>query len=226
MIRSDAWNGATQAFLSFKDVMFATGKAKTYEELARWADDNGESSLAEEARKSAADVDNTEADFNRLCIGPFRLVVPPYESVWRSRTRVLNNRYTATCRVSYAEVGLTIDPKLNEMPDYFGNELEFLYYIAALREKHLSAGHKDVAEALEDAGERFWCEHLGHWYGDFLDAMQKEAVLPFWKEWARVLKNWLGTFFNGCELTEFMTGLEQEVKAPASFKTRNEHEKR
>ena len=123
---------AAQSLHAFKETFFQPGSPAALESLSRWARSAGHPMLAAEAEMAARDTDAAEAEFNRMCIGPYRLTVPPYESVWRSHGRVLNNRYSAAVEYAFSEVGLTSHGKLNEMPDFFGNELEFLSCVASM----------------------------------------------------------------------------------------------
>lgn len=99
---------AAQSLHAFKETFFQPGSPAALESLSRWARSAGHPMLA------------AEAEFNRMCIGPYRLTVPPYESVWRSHGRVLNNRYSAAVEYAFSEVGLTSHGKLNEMR-FFGH---------------------------------------------------------------------------------------------------------
>ncbi|MCI5851805.1 MAG: molecular chaperone TorD family protein [Sutterellaceae bacterium] len=221
MLNQDGWGALKGFFQVFKDAPLQAGKKETYVALAEWARASGEQLLALSAEEAESDPYRAEADFNRMCIGPGRLTVPPYESVWRTGTRIMNNRFTEAVRHSYAEAGLVVNPGMKEMPDFFGNELEFLYYLTSLLEAHKKLGHEDVCDALEEAADRFWAEHLGHWATKFLAAIEADARATVWKEWARVLSRNLENLFANVPLSSAMTGLESVVAPPATFEKRN-----
>ena len=216
MVTREGCAGARDFFLAFKEGCQNAGKKETFQRLSSWAQNNGEEALARVAGKFAGSAEAAEVDFNRMCIGPGKLTVPPYESVWRTHTRILNNRYSAAVLHSYAEVGLALDPRFNEMADFFGNELEFLYYLASLLQAHEKAGHTEVCEALAEAANRFWAEHLGHWAHDFLLALAQDAQEAVWKEWARVLDRKLSSLFEGVSLSQDMTGMEKTIAVPSA----------
>lgn len=159
---------AAQSLHAFKETFFQPGSPAALESLSRWARSAGHPMLAAEAEMAARDTDAAEAEFNRMCIGPYRLTVPPYESVWRSHGRVLNNRYSAAVEYAFSEVGLTSHGKLNEMPDFFGNELEFLSCVASMSFQYRQKGDAAAADELEAIFRRFWSQHLGHWGIRFL----------------------------------------------------------
>ncbi len=204
-------------FLSaMKDVLFATGKPESYRKVADWATAHGNAELSSAALEAAGDVDEAEADFNRMCIGPYRLSVPPYESVWRASGRMLNNRFSAAVEHSYAELGLTVSRSLNEPCDFFAYEIEFMYCAAALAASNEDAGETENAAALVEMFNRFWAEHLGHWAVKFLSALEDDARHPFWRAWAHELNARLSDFTVGIALSNHMTGVEAIVAPPAS----------
>ncbi len=215
---SPTLDSRAEALAAFKDVLFFTGKPESYEKLADWARRQGRTELELRARQAAGDVDECEADFNRMCIGPYRLTVPPYESVWRTSGRVLNNRYSAAVEHSYAELGLAVGKSLNEPCDFFAYELEFLYCAAALAQANEAQGKCDEAKALNEMFDRFWAEHLGHWAPAFLEALQADARHDFWRVWARELAAALTGITARVALSNHMTGMQAPVAAPASRK--------
>ena len=75
-------NGQRKTLEVFKDLFLKPGLASTYRNLSDWAERSGYPALAKEAADASAAPEETEAEFNRLCIGPYRLVVIPYESAW------------------------------------------------------------------------------------------------------------------------------------------------
>lgn len=201
---------------AMKDVLFATGRPESYRKVADWAAANGIDELKNSALEAAGDVDEAEADFNRMCIGPYRLSVPPYESVWRAAGRMLNNRFSAAVEHSYAELGLTVSRSLNEPCDFFAYEIEFMYCAAALSAANSDAGKAEDAATLAEMFNRFWAEHLGHWAPEFLSALEADARHPFWRAWAHELNARLADFTAGIALSNHMTGVEAVVAPPRS----------
>ena len=153
-----------------------------------------------------------------MCIGPYRLTVPPYESVWRTGRRVLNNRFSAAVQYSYEEIGLAVGD-MNEPVDFFGYELEFCYATHALASAYEKEGKTQEAELLREAASRFWAEHLGHWAGKFLEAMQQDARHPFWRAWAQTLSELLTVQHKDIALSNTMSGEETTavVQPPRSL---------
>ena len=83
-------NGQKKMLEVFKDLFLKPGLPSTCSNLQLWAQSSGYPALAEEAKEAALHPEETEAEFNRLCIGPYRLIVVPYESAWVTGSRKLN----------------------------------------------------------------------------------------------------------------------------------------
>ncbi len=208
----------THSLHVFKEVLFHAGDANAYRALGIWANANGDTALATAVEEALKNVDDAEADFNRMCIGPYKLTVPPYESVWRSPGRTMNTRYSAAAKYAYAEAGLSVNPDFNELSDFIGNELEFLSILLIAKVEHAAAGNPELSEMAQETADRFWAEHLGHWYKDFLEGIVKESGHPFWGQWAVSLQRVLTEGFGAIELRSTMTGMEVPVSAPVSLK--------
>lgn len=199
---------------AFKTVAFAPGKAQTYEALLSWARQNHKVAFADTLSEYAGQLDDLEADYNRMCIGPYRLTVAPYESVWFG-TRVLNTRRTEVVRWFYAQFGLVSNDKgFNEPADYFGYELEFLGYLAVLCKELTRKGETDKATEVIEWLNTFWAEHLGHWYDKYLQAIAADSAVEIIRSWAIVLQTELGKLFSDVALKGMTTGLEEEKVAP------------
>ncbi|MBY5979370.1 TorD/DmsD family molecular chaperone [Ferrimonas balearica] len=179
-------------YQAFKDMVFQPGLAKNLDALIAVLEQSGlYPELLAEARTLRPEPQRLEYDFNRMCIGPYRLTVPPYESVYRSGKSVLNSHHTVDVHAYYQQLGLTIEPRFNEPADYIGNELEFLYCASALASEHRRAGRDGVAEELDQLARQFLTEHLGLWCGDFADKMVAHAREPFWRLYGVALNHYV-----------------------------------
>ncbi|MBY6185100.1 molecular chaperone TorD family protein [Marinobacter hydrocarbonoclasticus] len=179
-------------YQAFKGMVFQPGLADNLDALIRVLEQGDQyPELLAEARKMRAMPERLEFDFNRMCIGPYRLTVPPYESVYRSGKSVLNSHHTVNVHAFYQQLGLTIEPRFNEPADYIGNELEFLYCVSALTSEHRHAGNADVAGELEALAQQFLTEHLGAWCGDFTDKLMEHAREPFWRHYGAALNHYV-----------------------------------
>ena len=81
--------------------------------------DKSKGSLFSEIAESASltsDIDALRIDYSRLFIGPYRLLAPPYGSVYLENTRRIMGNSTLDVRDKYADEGLRLDIK--EDPDH------------------------------------------------------------------------------------------------------------
>lgn len=182
-------NGQKKALEVFKDLFLKPGLTSTYSNLGHWALTNGYLALAKEAKEAALHPEETEAEFNRLCIGPYRLIVVPYESAWVTGSRKLNGPVTEDVANFYAAAGLSSASPLNELPDFFGNELEFLYFLAALSEEVCEKGNSEqLLKDIQGLSDSFRSVHFDKWFEPFLDAIAENTNQNFWKEASAALK--------------------------------------
>lgn len=182
-------NGQKKTLEVFKDLFLKPGLPSTYSNLQLWAQGSGYPALAVEAKEAALHPEETEAEFNRLCIGPYRLIVAPYESAWVTGSRKLNGPVAEDVANFYAAAGLSSASLLNELPDFFGNELEFLYFLDALSEEVRGKGSQEqLLKDIQGLSEAFRTEHFDKWYEPFLDAIAENTNQSFWKEASAALK--------------------------------------
>jgi TorA maturation chaperone TorD len=142
------------------------------------ATDRGRDLLLTSA-SAGEDADAVGRDFARLFVGPGRLQAPPWESVHRSRERLLFEAETFQVREWYARYGLEA-PRLNREPDdHIGLELEFL---ATLAERAITALEEDRPEdagELVSAHQGFLAEHVLPWAPALMDLIRENAETSF-----------------------------------------------
>ena len=113
-----------QAFHAFKGMLFEPSNPESLERLIAYFEAQGGAPALLEAAKAHQDNPlELECDFNRMCIGPTRLLVPPYESVYRATGRQINTDKTVAVAEFYQHIGLVVDEGLSEPADFIGNEL-------------------------------------------------------------------------------------------------------
>ncbi len=160
--------------------------------------DKSKGSLFSEIAESASLTNNIEAlriDYSRLFIGPYRLLAPPYGSVYLENTRRVMGNSTLGARDKYADEGLRIDIK--EAPDHIAIELEFMYYLISKEiEASLSAESIDATSYLIKQKD-FLDAHLGIWVSDFSNNIAVNAETAFYRDLARQTKSFIEEDFKG-----------------------------
>lgn len=216
-MKSSDCRNAAEMLNAFKQVMFAPGKAATWQNLLEWARGHDEAGFAASLAGFELRLDDLEAEFNRLCVGPRRKIVPPYESVWTG-ARELYSRMTVAVAWFYAQAGLVTRQKtFNEPADFFGSELEFLECLLTVAAEAKEPQATDKKEVMEFS-EAFWAEHLGHWAKPFLNAMATNSKEPILSAWAEKLNEQLDSFFGGIALQKPVHGIEQPNESIPIYK--------
>ncbi len=124
-------------------------------------------------------------EFNRLFVGPDRLLAPPYETVYRSNDRVLMQADTMIIRNFYAEAGLEV-AHLNQVPDdHIAFELEFICFLL-----HQLFNETDEVEwdKTEELYQTFFQTRFSKWVGDHCDDIIKFSQSDICTGMAMVLK--------------------------------------
>ncbi|GIU25114.1 hypothetical protein TUM4644_20160 [Shewanella colwelliana] len=180
------------AYHAFKSMMFAPSDLNALAGLIAYLQQaRPESPLLSEAMKFSSDSSELEFDFNRMCIGPYKLLVAPYESVYLSGNHQIFTEETVKVAQFYQQIGLIIDDSFNEPADFIGNELEFLYCLHAMAsEQHALDKHEYVA-ALHELANEFLEMHLGRWITPFCEGIIQHATQAFWREFAKELLHFI-----------------------------------
>ena len=130
-------------------------------------------------------------DFNRLFVGPGHLAAPPWESVYRSRERLVFGEQTLAVRAFYRSFGLESKKRHTEPDDHISLELEFMAWLCK------QAAKPDIStEKLNFymSGQiRFLSGHILEWAPALCDDISKAAESDFFRGLALLTKHWLKT---------------------------------
>lgn len=134
------------------------------------------------------EIEQLRIDYSKLFVGPFKLLAPPYGSVYLEGGRRVMGESTLDAHNRYREVGLDISGDLKEVPDHIAIELEFMYYLVL---KEIEAiGNSDFENALDYLNKQkgFLEDHLGVWVSEFANIVEENAGTDFYRNLARVTK--------------------------------------
>ena len=160
----------------YKSLFFGVSKEKLLNLSEFLAMTEPESELVGVSLQMAESVEAVEIEYNRLCVGPYRLVAPPYESVYLGASRELFTKVTAEVEEHYQSIGLMANRNSGEPADFIGNELEYLFVLHC---KYLEEG-SDKTD-LDNKIDGFISAHLSQWYEAFLNDISCNTSMPFWK---------------------------------------------
>lgn len=130
------------------------------------------------------DLERMRLDFARLFIGPYRLLAPPYGSIYLESRRSIMGRSTSDVIRFYNQAGLEIAPAYKEAPDHISVELEFMYYLIFKEIRMLKRQDFDCVEAFIVDQRDFLQDHLGPWIPAFLQIVKAEAHTDFYRHLA------------------------------------------
>lgn len=123
---------------------------------------------------SNLDIAELSSDYTRLFIGPYKLLAPAWESVYRSADRLVCQQSLLEVKELYREAGLVLNTG-NFLDDHIGIELEFMSYL-----------YKNNINELK---EKFIREHLIKWVPLFCNDIIKHAQTSFYKDLALFTKD-------------------------------------
>ncbi|MCR4308597.1 MAG: molecular chaperone TorD family protein [Deltaproteobacteria bacterium] len=177
--------------------------------------------LAPEAARFARDaayaggqvsLESLAVEHARLFIGPFKLVAPPYGSLYLDDAKTVMGESTGRVSSFYASCGLHLADDFHEMPDHIAAELEFLSFLVHRQRESAAAGDPGEANRFAGLQRSFLDRFLLPWLPPFTRSILEGTESPFYQAIAR------------CTET-FVTGDRDYLERPsgASRDTANPH---
>ena len=120
-------------------------------------------------------------DFNRLFVGPGEMLATPWESVYRSKTKLTFQEPTLQVRALYERFGVRAPAVHREPDDHLGLELAF---VATLSDLAAQATAKDDGTRLTrcfEAQKDFLRDHLLAWAPACLVLVEKHAETDYYR---------------------------------------------
>ncbi|MGD2124923.1 MAG: molecular chaperone TorD family protein [Desulfobacteraceae bacterium] len=138
-----------------------------------------------EALASKDDLGSLEVEHAKLFVGPYKLLAPPYGSVYLEGERRVMGDSTLDARDRYHEAGVGISEGFYEVPDHIAAELEFMYFLIFREIEAIVHGDIDGAIDHLTRQKAFLQLHLGAWVPAFAQHVEKNAKTEFYKNLAR-----------------------------------------
>ena len=146
-------------------------------------------------------IDILEVDYSRLFVGPFKLLAPPYESVYLDTGGQVVGDSTVNLRNLYLDEG--IDVNIKEVPDHVAIELEFMYYLINKEISTINGGADDRLQNNRNKQLYFLNEYLYCWISQFCRAVSENSQTDFYKSLSKVTETFV---------LNDLTFLEQELE--------------
>jgi putative dimethyl sulfoxide reductase chaperone len=144
-----------------------------------------------------------KVEYARLFVGPFKLIAPPYGSVYLEGKRMLMGDSTLAVQKAYQENGLALE--VSEAPDHIALELEFMHYLC-LREANAEAGqNKEEAGRIAGARSEFIGKFLKPWVANFCTDIRTGTDNQFYRHLADCLEGFIAKAASRHE-TDFLKG--------------------
>lgn len=131
----------------------------------------------------AVELETLKVDHARLFVGPFKVLAPPYGSVYLEDNRMMGDS-TIDVIKCYENEGLNVVVK--DAPDHIAMELEFMYYLVV---KELEAINDNNQQSLRSARQKqysFLQVHLARWLPFFAENVLENAQTEFYRNLAHL----------------------------------------
>lgn len=126
----------------------------------------------------ADDLERHQVDYSSLFVGPFKLLAPPYGSIYLEDGKFMGHSTTQVQDMNQQE-GLDIIVK--DAPDHISVELEFMYFLALKEAAAQENSDEQQAECLRKKQASFLRIHLGMWVTEFARNVEQHAETGFYK---------------------------------------------
>ncbi|MDR1015308.1 MAG: molecular chaperone TorD family protein [Coriobacteriales bacterium] len=129
-------------------------------------------------------IDGLRDEYTRLLLGPEALPAPPWESVYRTKDRVLFAPETLEVRRVYVEHGFLPKGYPHEADDHLALELDFMYHLAEQAQASYQEGDLAKTRTSLAAQQAFLKDHLLRWIDRFATDIQQAGAQRFYPQMA------------------------------------------
>ncbi|MHC4118855.1 MAG: TorD/DmsD family molecular chaperone [Planctomycetota bacterium] len=137
-------------------------------------------------------------EYTRLFIGPFKMLVPPYSSLYFGSDTLMSDE-TVWVVDFYRKAGLKFEQETKEAPDHVAIETEFMYWLTHNEIKALDSGDREQAFSLWENQKEFFARHYSKWVPEFCTKVATETN----NEYFKLLSECFGKFIADVEIPAF-----------------------
>ena len=120
-------------------------------------------------------------DFNRLFVGPGEMLATPWESVYRSKTKLTFQEPTLQVRELYERFGVRAPAIHREPDDHLGLELAFVATLSDLAARAAAAADAPQLTKCFETQKDFLRDHLLAWAPTCLGLVEKHAETAYYR---------------------------------------------
>ncbi|MEW6673512.1 MAG: molecular chaperone TorD family protein [Thermodesulfobacteriota bacterium] len=130
--------------------------------------------------QAGKELEALKVEFAKLFVGPYKLLAPPYGSVYLEGGRKVMGNSTMNVKEHYRNAGLDIADNFMDAPDHIAVELEFMHFLVFKEVDSIQK--KDPEKAIERLyNQKLFLEtHLGAWVPDFCGEVERQAKDDFY----------------------------------------------
>lgn len=130
-------------------------------------------------------------EYNRLFVGPAKLLAPPYESAYRNAQGLVMQEETLAVRQFYLQAGIEVGNK-NAIPDdHLALEFEFICYLLAREGERLQEDDRLTANHYAALYQEFCQEHILSWVYQHCDEVLEHGRTLLCRDTAVALTQFL-----------------------------------
>ena len=133
----------------------------------------------------ADNFEELKVEYARLFVGPYKLLAPPYGSVYLEPERRIMGNSTMDVVNRYRQSGLIVAEDFKDAPDHIAAELEFMHFLIF---KAMEAANQGDVNGIVTGllnQQSFLEQHLGAWVHEFAGNVDDSAKTPFYRNLAQ-----------------------------------------
>jgi TorA maturation chaperone TorD len=143
----------------------------------------------------ATGLDSLRVDYAALFVGPYKLLAPPYGSVYLETHRVMGDS-TSDVSNFYRNEGLDI--VIKDAPDHIAVELEFMHYLAVKQIEATKDANLQRLQAYRHRQCAFLRIHLARWMPEFAENVRRHAQTAFYRTLAKLTEIFIQKDADAC----------------------------
>ena len=134
------------------------------------------------------DAEQLTVEYSRLFVGPFKVLAPPYGSVYIDSGRILMGDSTLDVMHLYWEAGLVFREGFKEVPDHITIELEFLHFITYQELSALHSNNNGNLKKYRKTQVLFINNFFGQWIFPFCQKILSSTENSYYRNLAECLQ--------------------------------------
>ncbi|MCQ9207807.1 MAG: molecular chaperone TorD family protein [Omnitrophica bacterium] len=135
------------------------------------------------------EIESLKVDYSKLFVGPYKVLAPPYGSVYLEDGRRVMTDSTIDVKNWYRRERLNIVFK--EAPDHIAVELEFMYFLIVKQMQAVRDSDYKGATSYLKKQSAFLNTHLGRWVPVFAEKVEKNAKTMFYQNVTRFTESFI-----------------------------------